>query len=67
MVTNVLDAPAAASTWKMEAVGFFEMLVPAYKSTLSDILEDCSLNTVHNFYISSRIYFLHNGLLNSCL
>jgi len=55
MVTNVLDAPAAAaaaaSTQKMEAVSFFEMFVPAYQSTLSDILEDCSLNTMHNCYI----------------
>jgi len=50
MVTNVLDMPAAASTWKMEAVSFFETFVPAYQSTLSDILEDCSLDTMHNCY-----------------
>lgn len=57
MVTNVLDAPATASTLRMEAVNFFETLVPAYQSTLIDILEDSTLNTVHNFYILSRIFF----------
>jgi len=33
MVTNVLDEPAAAaaSARKIEAVGFFEMFVPAYQ------------------------------------
>jgi len=51
MVTNVLDAPASASTRKMEAVSFFEKFVPAYQSILSDVLEDSSLNTVHNCYI----------------
>jgi len=40
MVANVLDAPAAASTQKTEAVSFFETFVPAYQSTLSD-LEVC--------------------------
>jgi len=51
MVANVLDEPAAASTQKIKAVSFFEMFVPAYQITLSDILEVCSLNTVHNCYI----------------
>jgi hypothetical protein len=67
MDTNVLDEPAAASTQKMEAACFSETFVPVYQSTLNHILEYCSLNTVRNCYILSRIYFLCNGQLNSCL